>query len=348
MSSIRKEAPLQRRLLVVTLSALGVGALVLWLRHLPAVPAPRPEVLTALATIVTPLTTDDPAADDRDLEPLLPLLAGRRVVALGEATHGTREFFRLKDRLVRFLVRRAGFTTFALEISPEGTQAVARYVDDGTGDPKQAVGRFEFWTWQTEEVLALVEWMRTWNAAHGDSHPVSFAGIDAPHPSRDARMAQNVERALGAAGPQGRLIVWAHNGHVATEPGRMGHYLRQSLGDSLYVLGFEFSEGSFRSRTFTSLAEHRVPAAGPSYYASTLARLSSPIVYLDFGSAARVPVVAEWLAVPCRSRDIDELFYVTWLSERWYSRLGPWPELYDGVLFVRRTTAARGLLGPRS
>jgi erythromycin esterase-like protein len=339
---------MRRRLLVVTLSALGAGALVLWLRHLPAVPTTRPEVLTALATIVTPLTTDYPAADDRDLEPLLPLLAGRRVVALGEATHGTREFFRLKDRLVRFLVRRAGFTTFALEISPEGAQAVGRYIDDGTGDPKQAVGRFEFWTWHAEEVLALVDWMRAWNAVHGDVHPVSLVGINAPHPSRDARMAQNVERALSAAGPQGRVIVWAHNGHVATDPGRMGHYLRQSLGVSLYVLGFEFSEGSFRSRTFRSLCEHHVPAAGPSYYGSTLARLSSPIVYLDFGSAARAPVVAEWLAAPRRSRDIDELFYLTRLSERWYSRADPWPELYNGVLFVRRTTAARGLFGPRS
>jgi erythromycin esterase-like protein len=339
---------MRRRLLVVTLSALGAGASLLWLCHLPAVPAPRPEVLTALAAVVTPLTTDDPAADDRDLEPLLPLLAGRRVVALGEATHGTREFFRLKDRLVRFLVRKAGFTTFALEISSEGAQAVGRYIDDGTGDPKQAVGRFEFWTWQTEEVLALVDWMRAWNAAHGGSHPVSLVGIDAPHPSRDARMAQNVERALTAAGPQGRVIVWAHNGHVATDPGRMGHYLRQSLGSSLYVLGFEFSEGSFRSRTFTSLGVHRVAAAGPSYYASTLARLPSPIVYVDFGAAARAPVVAEWLAAPRRSRHIDELFYVTRLSERWYSRVDPWPELYDGVLFVRRATAARGLSGRRS
>ena len=300
---------MRRRLPAATLSALVAGVSVLWLRHLPAGPATRPELLTALATIVTPLTTDDPAADDRDLEPLLPLLAGRRVVALGEATHGTREFFRLKDRLVRFLVRRAGFTTTALEISPEGAQAVGRYVRNGAGDPRQAVGRFEFWTWQTEEVLALVDWMRAWNAAHGDSHPVSFVGINAPHPSRDARMAQSIERALSAAGPQGRVIVWAH---------------------------------------ISSLCEHHVPAAGPSYYASTLARLASPILYLDFGSAARAPVVAEWLATPRRSRDIDELFYVTRLSERWYSRVDPWPELYDGVLFVRRTTAARGLFGPRS
>jgi erythromycin esterase-like protein len=338
---------MRRWCLVVMLLVLVAGVSVLWLRRLPAVPATRPEVLTALATVVTPLTTDDPAADDGDLEPLLPLLAGRRVVALGEATHGTREFFRLKDRLVRFLVRRANFTTFALEISPEGAQAVSRYVSDGTGDPKEALERFEFWTWQTEEVLALVEWLRDWNAAHGDTHPVSFVGINATHPSRDERMAQNVERALNAAGLQGRVIVWAHNDHIATEPGWMGHYLRKSLGDSLYVIGFEFSEGHFRSRNLNSLCEHQVPAAGPGYYASTLARLSSPIVCLDFDSAARAPVVAEWLATPHYSRDIDEMFYVCRFSGRWYSRVDPWPALYDGVLFVRSTNAARGLHGDR-
>ena len=335
----------RRRHLAIALAALVAVLSALWLHHLPAVPAPRPGLLGALASVVTPLATDDPAADERDLEPLLPLFANRRVVALGEATHGTREFFRLKDRLVRLLVQRAGFTTFALEISPEGAQAVGRYVRDGIGDPREALGHFEFWTWQTEELLALAVWMRAWNAAHAGSHPVSFVGIDARPPARDARMAQNVEGALAAAGPQGRVIVWAHNGHVATDPGSMGHYLRQSLGDSLYVLGLEFSEGRFRSRTFGGLCEHHVAAADAGYYAFTLARLSSPIVYLDFRSAAKAPLVAEWLAAPRRSRHIDELFYVRRVSERWYSRSDPWLELYDGVLFVRRTTAARGLFG---
>ncbi len=331
--------------LVGTILVLVVGVSGLWLHHLPGVPGSRPEVLTGLSTIAIPLSTDDPAADDRELEPLLPLLCSRRVVALGEATHGTREFFRLKDRLVRFLVRRAGFTTFALEISPGGAQAAGRYVSNGTGNPREALDQFEFWTWQTEEVLALVEWLRGWNVAHGDTHPVSFVGINSPPPSRDYYMAKNVERVLNAAGPQGRVIVWAHNGHVAADPGWMGYYLRQSLGDSLYILGFEFSEGRFRSRTFNSLCEHQVPAAGPSYYASTLARLPSPIVYLDFGSTARSPVVAEWLATSRRSRDIDEMFYVRRLSERWYSRIDPWRKLYDGILFVRSTNAARGLHG---
>lgn len=331
------------RWFLVPLALLAAG--LVWLRHVPAGPPTPPEVLSRLASVVVPLATDDPAADDGDLVPLLPLLAGRRVVALGEATHGTREFFRLKDRLLRFLVRRAGFTTFALEISPEGAEAVARYVSAGVGDPTAALRRFEFWTWKTEEVLALVEWLRAWNVEHGATHPVTFVGINSQSPSRDERMAVNVEQALRAAGPQGRVVVWAHNGHVATEPGWMGHYLRQRLGDSLYVLGFEFSEGRFRSRTVSSLCEDSVPAAGQSYYAFTLAKLPSPIVFLDFASARRAPLVSAWLAAPHRSRDIDEFFYGRRLSERWYSRVDPWPQLYDGVLFVRSTSAARGLPG---
>jgi hypothetical protein len=59
--------------------------------------------------------------------------------------------------------------------------------------------------------------------------------------------------------------------------------------------------------------------------------------------------VAGWLETPRRSRDIDESFYVTQLFERWHSQVVAWPRLYNGILFVRSTTPARGLFdAPRN
>ena len=332
-----------RRLVIAGIGAAIVATAVwVWLQWLPSLPAVPAGVVPALAAATVPVSADDPESSEEDVLFLLPLLSHRRVVALGEATHGTREFFRLKDRVFRLLVTHASFTTFALEISPEAGKIVNRYVSTGAGDARTALRQFEFWTWKTEEVLALIEWMRRWNLAHPD-RPVSFIGINATGPDRDRRMAVNVQEALDQGGPDTRIVIWAHNAHVATAAGWMGAYLRAALAQELYVIGFEFLSGSFRSRSFSGIRYYDLPSASDDYYAADLGRLQSPIVFLDIRRAKLVPLLAQWLDSPRRSHDIDELFYVTRVAERWHSSLEPWAALYDGVMFVRQTTAARGL-----
>jgi erythromycin esterase len=101
---------------------------------------------------------------------------------LGEASHGTAEFFRMKHRLFRDLVERHGVTVFAFEANLPEAREMERYVTTGAGDPGDALHSLRFWTWQTDEVLALARWMRAYNAAPG-KHPVlHFAGFDAQFP----------------------------------------------------------------------------------------------------------------------------------------------------------------------
>lgn len=118
-----------------------------------------------------PLATTTPGSPLNDLEPLLPALVGRRLVGLGEATHGTREFFQLKHRLVELLVQRAGFTQFQIEASLPDAIAVDDYVQYGFGAVDTAISGMHFWVWDTEEVTELVEWLRV---ARG----VRFFGVD--------------------------------------------------------------------------------------------------------------------------------------------------------------------------
>ncbi|HWP71894.1 MAG TPA: erythromycin esterase family protein [Gemmatimonadaceae bacterium] len=125
--------------------------------------------------------TDDPTAGDADLEPLRTMIGGAGLVALGEATHGTRQFFRMKHRVFSYLVRHLGFTHFGIEASLPEALAVDRYVQTGLGDPISLVRGMHFWTWSTEEVVALVQWMRAWNAA-GNQPRVHFTGFDMQHP----------------------------------------------------------------------------------------------------------------------------------------------------------------------
>src|SRR5262252_1718330 len=111
-----------------------------------------------------------------DLKRLGPLIGDARIVSLGEATHGTREFFRLKHRLLEYLVAELEFTIFAIEANYSECLRINDYVLYGTGDPAEALAGTRFWTWDTEEVLLLIAWMRSWNLNH--ARRVKVDGFD--------------------------------------------------------------------------------------------------------------------------------------------------------------------------
>ncbi|MEU6415028.1 erythromycin esterase family protein [Microbispora sp. NPDC046933] len=124
-----------------------------------------------------------------------------RVVALGEATHGSREFFLIRHRLLEFLVEDLGFTTLAVEASASASRAVDDYVQGGSGDPVQALAGLGFWTLHTAEMLSVVQWLRDHNRTA--SRKVRFAGIDpqCPAASLDALRTHLGDDAPGLLGP---------------------------------------------------------------------------------------------------------------------------------------------------
>ncbi len=159
--------------LFIILAALTTG--------IPATAAPPPTtVVQALDRAARPLRTVEPGGDSRDLRPLDRMIGGARVVGLGEATHGSHDFFALKDRVFRHLVREKGFRTFALETPWSTGLRLNDYVLYGKGDPRRVM-REEFqrdylW-WNNTDSLRLVEWMRAYNVRHPDD-PVRFIGDD--------------------------------------------------------------------------------------------------------------------------------------------------------------------------
>lgn len=116
-----------------------------------------------------------------DLAKLDGIVGDARVVALGEPTHGTREAFQMKHRLLEYLVEKKGFSIFAIEGNMPEAYALNQYIIDGKGDPKALIAGMYFWTWQTQEVLAMVEWMREWNVKNPPSTGkprLQFTGFD--------------------------------------------------------------------------------------------------------------------------------------------------------------------------
>ncbi|MBZ0232524.1 MAG: erythromycin esterase family protein, partial [Deltaproteobacteria bacterium] len=139
---------------------------------------PPAEVNAWVAKHAVPLASAEAGNGFADLKPIGKMIGKARIVALGEATHGTREFFQLKHRFLEYLVAEHGFDAFVIEANLPECRAINDYVLHGKGDPRKALDGIYFWTWNTEEVLALVEWMRAWNADPRHTKKIQFFGDD--------------------------------------------------------------------------------------------------------------------------------------------------------------------------
>jgi erythromycin esterase len=157
---------------------------------------PTPGHVQQVRRAAIPLTTAVAGNGFADLQPLRNVIGDARIVALGEGTHGTREFFQMKHRLVEFLATEMGFTTFAIEANMPEAYRVNEYVLTGQGDPAELLEGMLFWTWNTQEVLDMILWMRDFNASGRGR--IQFTGFDMQF---SAASAQNVRTFLAQAEP---------------------------------------------------------------------------------------------------------------------------------------------------
>jgi erythromycin esterase-like protein len=141
---------------------------------------PKEAEVAWLKAAAIPLETCEAGHGFEDLEPLKDLIGDAHVVSLGECTHGTREVFQMKHRLVEYLASRRGFTIFSIEANMPEAYRLNDYVLEGKGDPKALIAGMYFWTWRTEEVLAMVEWMRQYNQS--GKGRIEFTGFDMQTP----------------------------------------------------------------------------------------------------------------------------------------------------------------------
>ena len=141
-------------------------------------PSAQSALLEGLKRHLQPLTG---AAHDYD--PLMQLIGPARFALLGEASHGTQEFYRERAAITRRLITEKGFTAVAVEADWPDAWRVNRYVRGlpGDGDAASALSgfkRFPAWMWRNTEVRDFVEWLRDHNSGRSPAHQVGFYGID--------------------------------------------------------------------------------------------------------------------------------------------------------------------------
>jgi len=417
------------------------------------------EVVTWLQANANAFSTPQAGSGFADLQFLRGMVGDARVVALGEATHGTREFFLMKHRVLEFLVEEMGFDLFAIEATWPEANRLNEYVHTGVGDPVALLSGLYFWTWNTQEVLDMIQWMRAHNQDPGGAPTVSFLGFDMQFPgmaihnvgeylesvdppasadaleryacmlpysngptgygsgqsryrdqaqgyrdncledvqavldalvahreeyeaassaaefstahrsarvvlqfedmesgrtpgARDVYMAENAIWLHEEAGPASRIVLWAHNGHVADNPAysggqSMGWHLRRHYSDDMVIVGFDFYQGGFRAVTqtgtgsYSGLNEHTVgppPARSYEYYfhSAGMERMVLDTRDVDFSSLA-----TSWLAGPRLMRSIGAVFTPTYPNGYLYQV--SIPSRFDLIIYFDLTTAAVGL-----
>src|SRR5712671_6417740 len=119
----------------------------------------------SLRHAVRPLT-----GSDSDYEPLLKLIGDARYVLLGEASHGTHEFYHARAEITKRLITQKGFTVIAWEADWPAALRVSSFIQ-GRGKDKSALEslddfkRFPRWMWRNTDILDLIGWLRAHNQA---------------------------------------------------------------------------------------------------------------------------------------------------------------------------------------
>ncbi|MCW1382865.1 erythromycin esterase family protein [Novosphingobium sp. KCTC 2891] len=121
-----------------------------------------------------------PSPDSGDFADLFERFADARVILLGEATHGTHEFYAARAAITRRLIERHGFNIVAVEGDWPDIARIDDYVRHNAARPHRgdAFARFPTWMWRNVEVLGFADWLRAHNAALPEDERASLRGLD--------------------------------------------------------------------------------------------------------------------------------------------------------------------------
>ena len=143
------------------------------IRSRPAVNISVPSLIAKNAEIFTQLR-------DAKLEPLLERIGNARIVLIGEASHGTSEFYRMRARITKRLIEEKGFNFVAAEADWPDAARIDHYARhrDVPRSEWTAFARFPTWMWRNVETRNFVDWLHKHNATRAYDRRAAFYGLD--------------------------------------------------------------------------------------------------------------------------------------------------------------------------
>ncbi|KQM68268.1 hypothetical protein ASE74_24125 [Pedobacter sp. Leaf216] len=132
----------------------------------------------AIDSNLIPLKSVEVSNDASDLKPLKAKIEDKRIFLMGEATHGTHEFFTTKQRLVQLLVTELNYKVFVIEADMAGAEYMNDYIGSGKGTAKNALEKMAIGVWMNRDFINLIEWMKSYNEDKKEEDKIKFFGCD--------------------------------------------------------------------------------------------------------------------------------------------------------------------------
>jgi erythromycin esterase-like protein len=136
-------------------------------------------LIKALSSYVHPLS-----GNKEDFDPLMDMIGNAKIVLLGEATHGTHEFYKKRAHITKRLIEEKGFNAVAVEADFPDAYNINRFIQNlgnfkNAADSLSGFKRFPLWMWRNTEVLEFITWLETHNnSIDMKENKVSFYGLD--------------------------------------------------------------------------------------------------------------------------------------------------------------------------
>ncbi len=118
------------------------------------------------------------ALSDSNYSFLKPIGDRSKIIAIGESTHGSKEFNQIRLIFFKFLVEKCGYSLFFVEAEFTSILPLNKYIRTGEGDPEQLISLTRSWVWNNYELLDIVQWMRTYNKANPQRTSLELFGVD--------------------------------------------------------------------------------------------------------------------------------------------------------------------------
>ena len=133
-----------------------------------------------------------------------------RIFGFGEATHGTKEFFDLKIKFFKYLVKNQGVKNFAIEASFGNCIEIDNFIKGKDADPRKLIRKMGYWIWNNGEVLSLIEWMKKYNIGKKKSEQLNFYGVDIMDATNSAKLMLDLVKKNNFKNNEGYLNTLVH------------------------------------------------------------------------------------------------------------------------------------------
>ncbi len=151
-----------------------------WQTRPPRVVQARPAVSVSTPELIAKFGEAFDKLEDADLESLLLRIGKSRVVLIGEASHGTSEFYRMRARITQQLIEKKGFSIVTAEADWPDAARIDHYVRHRDVPPSEwtAFARFPTWMWRNEETRGFIDWLYGRNLPLPNKAKTAFYGLD--------------------------------------------------------------------------------------------------------------------------------------------------------------------------